>query len=56
MPMIKKSITVTDQQEKWIQAQIAKGGASRICVEMTYPALLSRHDSATVPRGSICVS
>lgn len=25
MSMIKKSITVTDQQEKWIQAQIAKG-------------------------------
>ena len=23
--MIKKSITVTDQQEEWIQAQIAKG-------------------------------
>ena len=23
--MIKKSITVTDQQEKWIQSQIAKG-------------------------------
>lgn len=25
MAMIKKSITVTEQQEKWIQAQIAKG-------------------------------
>lgn len=25
MPMIKKSITVTDQQEQWIQAQMAKG-------------------------------
>ncbi len=25
MPMVKKSITVTDQQEEWIQAQIAKG-------------------------------
>lgn len=25
MPMVKKSITVTDQQEKWIQAQVAKG-------------------------------
>lgn len=25
MPMIKKSITVTDQQEQWIQAQIATG-------------------------------
>lgn len=25
MPMVKKSITVTDQQESWIQAQIATG-------------------------------
>ena len=25
MPMIKKSITVTDQQEAWIQAQLATG-------------------------------
>ena len=25
MPMIKKSITVTDQQESWIQAQLATG-------------------------------
>ena len=25
MPMIKKSITVTDQQEAWIQSQIASG-------------------------------
>lgn len=25
MPMIKKSITVTDQQEQWIQAQMASG-------------------------------
>ena len=25
MPMVKKSITVTDQQEQWIQSQIAKG-------------------------------
>ena len=25
MSMVKKSITVTDQQEQWIQAQIAKG-------------------------------
>jgi len=25
MPMIKKSITVTDQQEKWIQSQMASG-------------------------------
>lgn len=25
MTMIKKSITVTDQQEEWIQAQIASG-------------------------------
>ena len=25
MPMIKKSITVTDQQEEWIQSQIASG-------------------------------
>jgi len=25
MPMVKKSITVTDQQESWIQAQMAKG-------------------------------
>lgn len=25
MPMIKKSITVTDQQEEWIQAQLATG-------------------------------
>ena len=25
MPMVKKSITVTDQQESWIQEQIAKG-------------------------------
>ena len=25
MPMVKKSITVTDQQEQWIQAQINKG-------------------------------
>lgn len=25
MPMIKKSITVTDQQEAWIQGQIARG-------------------------------
>jgi len=25
MAMIKKSITVTDQQEEWIQTQIAKG-------------------------------
>lgn len=25
MAMIKKSITVTDQQEEWLQAQIAKG-------------------------------
>ncbi|MFQ3248123.1 MAG: antitoxin ParD1/3/4 [Arenicella sp.] len=25
MPMIKKSITVTDQQEEWIQSQMASG-------------------------------
>lgn len=25
MPMVKKSITVTDQQESWIQAQMATG-------------------------------
>ncbi len=25
MTMVKKSITVTDQQEKWIQAQLATG-------------------------------
>ena len=25
MPMVKKSITVTDQQENWIQAQMATG-------------------------------
>lgn len=25
MPMIKKSITVTNQQEEWIQAQMASG-------------------------------
>ena len=25
MPMVKKSITVTDQQESWIQTQIASG-------------------------------
>ena len=25
MPMVKKSITVTDTQEDWIQAQVAKG-------------------------------
>tara|TARA_R110002126_G_scaffold291803_1_gene459210 strand:+ start:15399 stop:15656 length:258 start_codon:yes stop_codon:yes gene_type:complete len=25
MPMVKKSITVTDQQESWIQGQIASG-------------------------------
>lgn len=25
MPMVKKSITVTDQQARWIQAQIATG-------------------------------
>jgi len=25
MPMVKKSITVTDQQDKWIQAQMATG-------------------------------
>lgn len=25
MAMVKKSITVTDQQEAWIQAQLAKG-------------------------------
>ena len=25
MPMIKKSITVTDQQEQWIQSQMASG-------------------------------
>ncbi len=25
MPMVKKSISVTDQQEEWIQAQIASG-------------------------------
>lgn len=25
MPMIKKSITVTDQQEQWIQVQMASG-------------------------------
>ena len=26
MSMVKKSISVTDQQEAWIKAQIAKGG------------------------------
>lgn len=25
MPMIKKSITVTDQQDKWLQSQMATG-------------------------------
>ncbi len=25
MPMVKKSITVTDQQESWIQSQLATG-------------------------------
>jgi len=25
MPMVKKSITVTDQQEEWIQSQLASG-------------------------------
>lgn len=25
MPMVKKSITVTDQQEEWIQSQMAAG-------------------------------